>query len=134
MLKIRKSKNGFTLVELLLVMAIIGILASVITVGRGSSRNKARVTSALKTADSVLAEAAECYLKNGVLSAWTTTNGGGGKICSLGSGGDWPELVKKCDYSALGITTFNIACNKTSSKPLGDVIQCDVSKARCIKP
>jgi len=39
------NKKGFTLVELLLVIAIIGILAAVLFVGLGNQRERARVTT-----------------------------------------------------------------------------------------
>lgn len=135
MMKIKQNKQGFTLVELLLVMAIIGILAGVIMVGMGSSRKKARVTSALKTADSVLAEAAECYLKNGTFSGPTSPSTGGGVIC-IGSSSQWPELAKKCNYNNFnaGAFTFDIVCNVSSNNPSGDVIQCNVGNASCTKP
>jgi prepilin-type N-terminal cleavage/methylation domain-containing protein len=127
------SKRGFTLIELLLVMAIIGILAGVIMVGMGSSRKKARVTSALKTADSVLAEAAECYLKNGSFTGPSTLNGTG-PICGVNSG-VWPELAKKCNYNNFnaGAFTFDIVCNVSNKNPAGDVIHCDVANASCKK-
>jgi len=116
------------------VMAIIGILAGVIMVGMGSSRKKARVTSALKTADSVLAEAAECYLKNGTFSTWANPSTGTGVICVDGSG-QWPELVKKCAYDSFdsGNWTFNIVCNVSTQNPSGDVINCNVANASCTK-
>jgi prepilin-type N-terminal cleavage/methylation domain-containing protein len=128
----KQKKAGFTLIELLLVMSIIGILAGVILVGMGSSRKKARVTSALKTADSVLAEAAECYLKNGTF-AGPSTPSGTGPICGAGSG-VWPELAKKCVYGAFGPSpawTFDIVCNQTSNG--SDTIHCDVANASCKK-
>jgi type II secretory pathway pseudopilin PulG len=114
-------------------MSIIGILAGVIMVGMGSSRKKARVTSALKTADSVLAEAAECYLKNGDFHQWTNINTGGGLIC-VGGSGVWPELAKKCNYAdfeTAGDFKFNIVCNLTSNG--SDTIKCDVANASCKK-
>lgn len=130
-----KNKLGFTLVELLLVMAIIGIMAGVIMVGMGSSRKKARVTSALKTADSVVAEAAECYLKNGTFSGPGSPSLGGGIICSGGTG-VWPELTKKCNYSNFnaGGFTFDIVCSVSTKNPAGDTIHCDVANASCSKP
>ena len=48
MRKIGKTRRGFTLVEMVLVIAIIVILASVLVIGIGSYLNKAR-----KAADSV---------------------------------------------------------------------------------
>lgn len=45
MKKIQKSKKGFTLVEMVLVIAIIVILAAVLVLGIGSYLNKARAAS-----------------------------------------------------------------------------------------
>ena len=45
MKKIQKSKKGFTLVEMVLVIAIIVILAAVLVLGVGSYLNKARAAS-----------------------------------------------------------------------------------------
>ncbi len=45
MKKIQKSKKGFTLVEMVLVIAIIVILAAVLVLGVGSYLNKAKAAS-----------------------------------------------------------------------------------------
>ncbi len=55
-----EGKKGYTLVELLVVMAMIGILSSVIMVGLGSSREKAR--DAIRAGDlKSLSQAVETY-------------------------------------------------------------------------
>jgi prepilin-type N-terminal cleavage/methylation domain-containing protein len=133
-MKMKQKKLGFTLIELLLVMAIIGIMAGVIMVGMGSSRKKARVTSTLKTAESVVAEAAECYLKNGTFSPWGNSSLGTGVIC-VGSTGVWPELSKKCNYANFnaGAFIFDVICNVSSVNPAGDIVHCDVENASCAK-
>ena len=45
MKKIQKSKKGFTLVEMVLVIAIIVILAAVLVLGIGTYLNKAKAAS-----------------------------------------------------------------------------------------
>ncbi len=45
MKKIQKSKKGFTLVEMVLVIAIIVILAAVLVLGVGTYLNKAKAAS-----------------------------------------------------------------------------------------
>ncbi|MCI1768892.1 MAG: type II secretion system GspH family protein [Mageeibacillus sp.] len=45
MKKIQKSKKGFTLIEMTLVIAIIVILAAVLVLGVGSYLNKAKAAS-----------------------------------------------------------------------------------------
>jgi prepilin-type N-terminal cleavage/methylation domain-containing protein len=53
-------KNGFTLVELMVVIAIIGIMTGVVTVSMKSSIDKSKKASALTTASSVLPELVTC--------------------------------------------------------------------------
>jgi prepilin-type N-terminal cleavage/methylation domain-containing protein len=114
--------SGFTLVELLLVMAIIGILAGVMMVGMKSSRKKAKVTSALKIANSVTAELADCYLNNKEV----TSPLAGEQICT--GAGSYPELSNlNCAYDSYENNILTIDCPANSNA----IITCDVTKGNC---
>jgi len=119
-------KKGFTLVELLLVMAIIGILAGVIMTGMIASRKRAKVSSALKTANSVVAELADCYLRgepieNADVSSVTADT----KICN--GAGNWPSLNGNalCDYEGYQSEVLGIKCGSVAN------IVCQVKKGHC---
>ncbi len=53
-----KNSSGFTLIEILVVIAIIGILASIAAVMFGAARDKARTASAMASMKSMITEAA----------------------------------------------------------------------------
>ena len=60
-----KNSSGFTLVEMLVVIAVIGILASIITIMLGTARDKARAVSAKSSMKSMITEAALHQDSNG---------------------------------------------------------------------
>ncbi len=120
------KKNAFTLIEILLVMAVIGILSSVILVGMGAFRKKARVSAALKTAESATAELAYCYLNNNTIVWWANETNGGGTICS--GAGEWPSLTAHCQYFGHNEAQheFSIKCNDNQH-----TITCNYADGKC---
>lgn len=102
-MKIRKNRKahlngqqGFTLVELLLVMAIIGILAGVIFVTTAPARKKARITTFKQHMKDLATAGSMCIDDAGTIQSSDATNGanGTGAICSVGTA-TYPE-IKEC--------------------------------------
>ena len=85
-----KQKNkAFTLIELMVTIAIIGILAAVVLVSLTSYGDKARGSAALQTALSIMPGAVECSIKSQVLT--DPASNIGKDICN-GSDIKWPTL------------------------------------------
>ena len=59
--KLRSNKEGFTLIELMIVIAIIGILAAIAIPNFIAYRNKAFCSSAESDANAVAAEIADYF-------------------------------------------------------------------------
>jgi len=89
-----KKLKGFTLVELLVVIAIIAVLATVVTLSVSSNISKAKNTSALQTLDSVQSIAVICV--DGNSSTLVTPNANGTtNVCtdSTNAPGIWPDIT-----------------------------------------
>ena len=63
MKKVSKSRKGFTLVEMILVIAIIVILAGVLVLGIGDYLNKAKAAASSLTAHNSSIEAANAAIE-----------------------------------------------------------------------
>lgn len=94
-----KNKKGFTLIEILMIVAIIAILVSVVLVSLFSARQKSRDVSAFTSFKSAAAPAFACLasgLPNIRLSEYTAPSGGN-SLCSVPSGADnsvWSDFSK----------------------------------------
>jgi len=119
------GKKGFTLIEMLLVVAIIGILAGAVYVMIGDSSD-AKTKSAISTMKSIMPYAQECQFKGNDLS---TSPVPGNSIC-LNSETNWPEFgtsLTECGYSTGTANTWVAECAfKTPT-----TITCDARSGVC---
>lgn len=113
-------KKAFTLIELLMAIAIIGILASIIIVMMSDVRTKAQDKSAVTTLSSASKIANMCTVFGAQLIKPKDQNKGGGLICS-GQTEEWPALPKNWRYNCGtsgcdGTINYNGAGIKTVSQ------------------
>lgn len=87
-----KKEEGFTLVELLLVLAIISILSGTILVSVTSHKAKAHQSRMLAQLAGAIQNMVLCRSDQGAITEPNTSTGGG-NICSLGVNyGTWPVV------------------------------------------
>lgn len=124
----RKNKSlGFTIIELLIAIAIIGILTTVALTSLSNQRAKAKIASSQSTLSSILPIAIAC-MDDGDLFTDIGSLTGGGNIC-----GDtspvWPELTGGWEYdmdpnpptSNTDLSTFSFS----AADSLGNSVTCD---------
>lgn len=106
-----KNNKAFTLVEIMVAIAIVGILAGVVMVSISSYADRARSTAALQTASSVMPAAMKCVLEGKSISPTGSSYAkptAGNSICD-GSSFTWPALgtssTSGWEYKAAGYLT-----------------------------
>ena len=101
------NKKAFTLIELLIIVAIMGILLSVVLVTLNTARNRAKDNSFKTTAKSVQTGLVSCCLN----SATALGNTVGGSICT--GGGKYPDETSIGTISAETLTCAGNSFSKT---------------------
>lgn len=129
-MKTKKYSKGFTLVELLLVIAIIAILATVLFVSLGGQRERARTTAFKENVRGLVTTFTACADGGGNTPATGTSLNGTGAACTGGTSGVTGTLPKvaQCNsastYVALSAVTatgdswtFTAVCNRSTGSP-----------------
>lgn len=88
--KILNTETGFTLIEIMVAIGIIGILAAVVLVSMTAYGSKARSAKALGQLSSAIPAMYSCWGNDGTVNAPSS----GGNICSLAASyGQWPRTT-----------------------------------------
>lgn len=96
-MKIGKERSAFTLVEILMTIAIIGILASVAIVNLNNARAKARSATAKSWGSSMGPVFVLCSDTNGTINNYSED----GAVCNPATGETWPRRPNS--YEAIQI-------------------------------
>ena len=82
---LKHVQKGFTLIELMIVVAIIGILAAIAIPAYQNYTIRAQVTEGLSLADGWKTGIAEFYAQNGVMPSGSSTTGSSTQIIAAGA-------------------------------------------------
>lgn len=125
------KRRAFTLIELLIVIAVIGILAGVVLVSTNSGRTKANDNKVFSMANSILKGVQVCSIFGIKIKTPSDPIFGGGTICFDGSNPEatWPDLTgtgwKYYDYVSTGSS-----CATSGNSYSHGIWDCDAGKPR----
>ncbi len=137
-MRLKKSNSGFTLIELMTVIAIIGILASAITISLGVQKKRATVNKVLTELSGVMENIYLCKSDDGTVNAPDTSTNGGNDICDIsGNYGKWPKIDDD-KFTYVSSTTAEFANSKWfyQAKPddsTMETICCNSKSGKCGK-
>jgi len=107
----KSLQKGFTLIELMIVVAIIGILAAIAIPAYMNYTIRAQVTEGLNMADSWETAIAEYYSNNGSWPSTVSTTGGAGAIAMPSGGASAGKYVQTLTIGAGGSVVIKYGNN-----------------------
>lgn len=120
------------MVEILVVLAIIAILASIMFVSLGNQRQRARVAGALSSVKSAMPITITCQSFDGDIQS--PNEMGGNPVCN-GSAespeGSWPVLSNNCKYCGLSSDELSVRFTCADICVEGEDSVCNIKSGKC---
>jgi type IV pilus assembly protein PilA len=119
----KTMQKGFTLIELMIVIAIIGILAAIAIPAYQNYTIRAQVTEGLNLADGWKTAISEYYAQNGTFPGCSTTVAAGAAGCVSVTGASTGKYVSAISVGANGVISVKYGGPQASSKlPVASIL------------